>query len=112
MYDLVSPTSHASLRDDLFIIFLFHDETLETGERKIKTIGKMLDSKITLEGLFTVVLYTKVVHDNKLGNKYYFQTQTDGDNTAKSPKGMFEEKLIPNDLNLVIQGIIQYENNV
>jgi Holliday junction resolvase RusA-like endonuclease len=112
MYDLLSPNTHNSLRDDLVIFFLFHDETLDTGEKKIKTIGKMLDSKVTLEGLFTMVLYTKVVHDNKTGNKYYFQTQTDGDNTAKSPKDMFEEKLIPNDLLYVVQSLNKYENNV
>lgn len=108
MYDLLSPQTHASLRDDLIVFFLFHDERSDDGGRKIKTIGKLLDDKITLEGLFTIVLYTSVISD-KSGNKYSFVTQTDGNNTAKSPKGMFETTLIPNDLKLVIQAIKEYE---
>lgn len=71
---------------------------------------KMLDEKITLEGLFTLVLYTKVEADPKEGNKYYFQTQTDGTNTAKSPRGMFDSLLIPNDLQFVLNQIEKYEN--
>lgn len=109
MYNLLSPNTHRTLRDDLIVIFLFHDEKSDDGGRKIKTIGKMLDEKITLEGLFTIVLYTQVVAD-KGNNQYFFVTQTDGNNTAKSPKGMFAEKTIPNDLTLVIKAIKDYEN--
>ena len=110
MYNLLSPTTHASLRDDLYIFFIYHDEKSDDGGRKIKSIGKLLDDKITLEGLFSIVLYTKVEHDNKTGNKYYFVTQTDGSTTAKSPKGMFKDLLIPNSLQDVVNAIHKYEN--
>jgi hypothetical protein len=110
MYNLLAPQTHASLRDDLFVFFLFHDEKSDDGGRKIKSIGKLLDDKITLEGLFSIVLYTRVEHDAKNGNKYYFVTQTDGSTTAKSPKGMFPETLIPNDLQYVVNSITKYEN--
>lgn len=91
------------LREDLNVIFLSHNEQKEDGTSKVKTIGKMLDEKITIEGLFTIVLNT-VIQDNK----YYFQTQNNGFNTTKSPFGMFDERLIENDLKLVTEKINEY----
>ena len=100
------------LREDLKVIFLMHDEQLVNKDdfsmvRKIKTIGKLLDDKITLEGLFTIVLFTKVEH-NDTGNKYYFLTQSDGTTRGKSPKGMFKDFKIPNDLKFVCETIDEY----
>ncbi|MDU7925287.1 MAG: AAA family ATPase [Finegoldia magna] len=91
------------LREDLNVIFLSHNEQKEDGTSKVKTIGKLLDEKITIEGLFTIVLNT-VIQDNK----YYFQTQNNGFNTTKSPLGMFDEQLIENDLKLVTEKINEY----
>lgn len=88
------------LRDDLNIYILSHTEKNEDGSLKIKTIGKMLDEKITLEGMVTMVLYT-IINDNN----YLFQTQNNGRNTAKSPMGMFKEILIENDLKFVNESI-------
>jgi adenylate kinase family enzyme len=110
LYDLISPSTHASLREDLYVFFLFHDDKGEDNTRRIKSIGKLLNEKITIEGLFTIVLFTDVEHDAKSGNKYYFVTQTDGNTTAKSPAGMFSERLIPNDLQFVVNSITKYEN--
>lgn len=75
----------------------------EDGTSKVKTIGKLLDEKITIEGLFTIVLNTVIQN-----NKYYFQTQNNGFNTTKSPLGMFDEQLIENDLKLVTEKINEY----
>lgn len=106
IYDLISPQFLASLRDDLTVVFLSHSE--DTGEKvKFKTIGKMLDEKITVEGLFTVVLSAEVKVENGK-NKYFFLTQTDGRNTCKSPEGMFESMEIPNDLSYVITKMKEY----
>ena len=91
------------LREDLNIFFLSHNEQKEDGTSKVKTIGKLLDEKITIEGLFTIVLNT-VIQDNK----YYFQTQNNGFSTTKSPLGMFDEQLIENDLKLVTEKINEY----
>lgn len=104
---------HNKLREDLTVIYLNHDDesTDAMGDRKIKakTIGKVVDNVITLEGLFTVVLFTKV-KKGKEGMEYYFITQTDGATTAKSPRGMFETLEIPNDLNFVINKMNEYNN--
>lgn len=101
-----------SLRQDLKVVFLTHDEIIQENfqpKRKIKTIGKLLDDKVTLEGLFTVVLFTDVQKNKeKNGLKYSFITQNDGTTTAKSPRGMFATFNIPNDLADVIKKINAY----
>lgn len=83
------------------VYFLSHSETTE-GKTKAKTIGKMLDEKITLEGLFTVVLKTAVTDDG-----YFFDTKNSGNDTTKAPMGMFEDR-IKNDLSYIDQQIIEY----
>ena len=83
---------------------LSHSETSDAGETKAKTIGKLLDDKICLEGMFSMVLNT-VVEDGK----FYFETQNNGQNTSKSPEGMFDSVRIPNDLEYVISHINKYE---
>lgn len=70
----------------------------------------MVDEKLTLEGLFTVVLFGKVKKDKDGVISYVFETVNSGDNTCKSPKGMFTEQAIPNDLQLVREAILNYEN--
>lgn len=93
---------------DVIVYFLHHTETDgNTGKVKAKTMGKMLDSQLTLEGLFSIVLMC--VTDGKQHN---FITQSDGFTTAKSPMEMFPE-VIDNDLKAVDQTIRSYyEMNV
>lgn len=76
---------------------------------KIKTIGKMLDQKLTVESISTITLGTYVESDpiSKKIN-YYFITQNTGNTTCKSPEEMFDDLLIPNDLNYVVQKIKEY----
>ena len=100
------------MRDDLYIFFLTHSEetTDVNGHRKVKakTIGKMIDNTLTLEGLFSIVLFGRVIkEEDKL--VYGFDTQNNGENTCKSPMEMFEEFFIDNDLQFVKDCIIQYE---
>lgn len=98
----------SSMSEDYNIIFLHHTE-VDNGIIKLKTSGKMLDSAITMEGLFTMVLMTGVIKENgKL--RYVFTTQNDGTTTAKSPMGMFETKEIDNDLLYVVDTIHDFEN--
>lgn len=99
------------MRDDLFIVVSTHSEN--TGDNlnpyyKIKTQGKMLDSVITLEGLFTYVLFTRVIKDESDKVQYKFLTNSDGTCTAKSPMGLFEDLLIDNDLDYVVKKIQEY----
>lgn len=71
---------------------------------------KLVDNALTLEGLFSIVLYGKILKkDDKLS--YGFETVNNGENTCKSPMGMFEEPFIPNDLQYVKERIAEYENN-
>lgn len=102
------------LRDDLIVFFLTHAEesTDIEGNRKLKakTIGKMIDNVLTLEGLFSIVLFGKVKKDKERGVRYVFETQNNGENTCKSPRGMFDALEISNDLGLVRTAIINYEN--
>jgi nicotinamide riboside kinase len=102
------------LRDDLIVFILHHSEeaTDSAGSRykKAKTIGKLVDDKITLEGMYTIVLYTDVQKNDDKQIEYKFVTQNTGNTTAKSPKGMFDELYIPNDLKLVSDKINEYYN--
>lgn len=88
--------------DDVIVYFLHHTETTDTGKIKAKTSGKMLDNQLTLEGLFSIVLLCKTD-----GQEHYFETQSDGYSTCKSPMEMFENK-IDNDLKNVDKVIREY----
>lgn len=88
--------------DDVIVYFLHHTETTDTGKVKAKTSGKMLDNQLTLEGLFSIVLLCKTD-----GQEHYFETQSDGYSTCKSPMEMFDLK-IDNDLKMVDTKIREY----
>ena len=68
----------------------------------------MIDNSLTLEGLFSIVLFAKVIKNEKNKLEYVFVTQTDGENTCKTPMEMFDNEYIPNDLELVRQTILKY----
>lgn len=92
-----------SLPDDTIVYLLCHTSTDENGVEKMKTIGKLVDEKITPEGLFTIVLKTAVSDGN-----YAFVTQNNGKDTVKSPEGMFDTYAIKNDLKYVDEKIRNY----
>lgn len=91
------------LPDDVRVYILSHVENTDDGRTKIKTIGRMLDEKITLEGMVSIVLKT-VVQDGQ----YLFSTRNNGSDTVKTPMGMFDADLIENDLAAVDSAIYQY----
>ena len=93
----------AALPADKIVYFLGHSDIDANGNEKFKTIGKMLDEKVTLEGMFTIVLKT-VVTDGK----YQFSTRNSGQDTVKTPLGMFDDVLIDNDLAMVDRTIRDY----
>lgn len=101
------------LRDDLMVFFTMHAEDsvdLEGRRRvKAKTIGKLIDNALTLEGLFSIVLFSKVKKDKDGVLRYVFETQNNGENTCKSPKGLFDSFEIPNDMGFVRQSILEFE---
>ena len=88
--------------DDVIVYFLHHTERTDDGRLKAKTLGKMLDNQLTVEGLFSIVLLCQAE-----GSEHYFITNSDGSNPAKSPMEMFEMR-IPNDLKEVGKTIREY----
>lgn len=100
-WDVLMAASNQSRGRRVYI--MAHTASDELGRTRMKTIGKLLDEKITPEGLVTVCLRT-VVRDNS----YYFATQNSGADTTKSPMGMFDEPLIENDLAAVDAAIYSY----
>lgn len=93
------------LPENKIVYFIGHSEQMDNGREHFKTIGRMIDNYVTLEGKFTVVLKA-VVKDGH----YYFQTHNNGSDTVKSPLGMFDEDLIDNDLKAVDDIIRDYWN--
>lgn len=93
----------ADLPADVRVYYLSHCETLENGITTIKLIGKLLREKITIEGLFTIVLRTSVIDQ-----KYFFLTQNSGKDTVKSPMGMFSEYAVENDLAYIDDKVCNY----
>jgi len=110
MFDIIN--AGISLPSDKNFILLTHSDESE-GALKMKTIGKLLDEKIVLAGLFTYVLYT-VVKNTPAGVEYRFATNRTQNDAfvqvpAKTPIGVFEDILIPNDLGFVLQKIAEYD---
>lgn len=103
------------LRDNIKTFVLAHSEDVDVGfetVKKIKTVGKMVDEKIELPGLFTILLFTKNSwNDSDKKMTYEFVTNRDNIYPAKSPYGMFPNLYIPNDLGYVSSCIDEYENS-
>lgn len=97
------PDTVRELPNDCIVYIMCHTDRDEEGFEKIKTIGKLLDEKICLEGMSTIVLKTNVTD-----GKYVFLTQNNGKDTTKSPAGMFPSYAIDNDLKYVDDKIRNY----
>lgn len=96
-------TAATALADHKRVYLLSHTSTDEFGKTKIKTIGKLLDEKIVMEGLVTIVLRTVVIND-----QYLFRTRNNGSDTVKSPIDLFTDETIPNDLAAVDAAIREF----
>ncbi len=92
-----------ALAEDVRVYFLAHSDTDEQGKTRSKTIGKLLNEKITVEGLLTIVLRAQVVN-----GQHIFSTRTNGNDTVKTPIGMFDMEHVENDLALVDKAICDY----
>ena len=93
----------SELPKEMIVYVIMHEDKNEFGETKPKTIGKLLDDKVCIEGMFTIVL-----HAMKANGKYVFATNSDGLDCAKSPLGMFDEESIDNDLAKIDEKIREY----
>ena len=103
-----------NMREDCKMIFLTHSENVGDAlnpKYVIKTVGKMLAEKVTLEGLFTYIFFTKVSEGEDGKMKYTLITNTDGKCIAKTPMDMFTDLEIDNDLSEIIKVIDDYNND-
>ena len=99
------------MREDCTMAFLTHSDNVGTEidpKYVIKTIGKLLSEKVTLEGLFTYIFFTKVSEGDNGKMEYKLITNNDGKCLAKTPLGMFEDLEIDNDLNQILEVIKEY----
>lgn len=90
------------LPEDVFVYFMMHEISNDYGEVKVRTIGKLLDEKVCVEGMFTICL-----HCMTDGTRHYFKTQGDTMDIAKSPEEMFDSE-IENDLKYVDEQARKY----
>lgn len=102
-YDIASCASELPANKRVYV--LAHTSTDDNGNVRIKTLGKLLDEKIVIEGMFTTVLRT---HVDPGANRYSFTTQNNGHDTVKSPLGMFPDKEIENDLATIDATLCDY----
>ena len=103
MYDDIADTMYFLVKrikketpEDVIVYVMLHEDTNDMGETKIRTIGRLIDNKVCLEGMVTVCL--RCMSDN---GKHFFRTQTDGFDISKSPEEMFEDTEIDNNLKMV-----------
>ncbi len=101
VWDIINASAQAG--DVKRVYILSHTQNSEDGSVKIKTIGKLLDEKITIEGMFTMVMRTSVNQGS-----YLFSTHNSGHDTVKTPLGMFDDDYIPNDLAAVDAAITDF----
>lgn len=90
------------LPDDVIVYIIMHEQTSDYGDTKLRTIGKLLDEKVCIEGMVTISL--RCLAD---GDRHYFRTNSDGRDITKSPEGMFDLE-IENDLKAVDARIREY----
>lgn len=91
--------------EDTIVYFMMHPDYDESGRMKAKTIGKMLDNQLTIEGMFPIVLLA-----DRDDAGFHFITQSDGTTPVKAPMGMFADAVIDNDLKAVDSAIRDYWN--
>jgi hypothetical protein len=107
------------MRDDLWLIYVFHDDTVETNvgpQRKIRiTAGRMLDEKVDLPSYFSYVVYTEVSTkaETAKSDRFKFRICNDGYSPAKMPPGVFDEDIetVPNDMKALLESINDFELN-
>lgn len=91
------------LPDDKIVYLMHHIELDDTGREKAKTVGKMVDNYIVVEGCFSIVMKAIATSDG-----YFFRTKTNGADNIKTPLGMFDDEQIDNDLLMVDNKIREF----
>lgn len=103
VWNFINYVQSSAVAPDAIVYLIMHEDVNEDGTNKLRTIGKLLDQKVCIEGMATVVLHAIVK-----GDQHVFETQSNGVGIAKSPEGMFPGVEIENDLKLVDAAIRNY----
>lgn len=103
IWNFINYIQSAAVAPDAIVYIIMHEDVNEDGTNKLRTIGKLLDQKVCIEGMATVVLHALVK-----GDRHIFETQSNGATIAKSPEGMFDSVEIENDLKAVDTAIRKY----
>jgi hypothetical protein len=101
-WNLIEFIKH-SVPKDKIVYVVMHEDTDDFGNIRPKTIGKLLDEKVCIEGMFTVVFRCSVEN-----GKHVFHTQTSENDVAKTPIGMFKDEVIDNDIVMIDKAIREY----
>jgi len=101
-YQLVSRIKN-EVEDDKIVYIMMHEDIDDYGNTKLRTIGRLIDNKVCLEGMVTICIRCM-----SSGGKHYFKVRTDGTDVTKTPRDMFETAEIPNDLKYVDTVIREY----
>lgn len=104
MYFLVQRIK-AETPEDVIVYIMLHEDTNDMGETKLRTIGKLIDNKVCMEGMVTICI--RCMSDN---GKHFFRTQTDGFDITKTPEDMFSDTEIDNNLKFVDDTIRAFYN--
>lgn len=107
MYDAIADMMYFLIQriktevpDDVIVYIVFHEDTADDGQVKIRTLGRLLDNKVCMEGMVTIVL--RCMSEN---GKHFFKTATDGFDITKAPEDMFADAIIDNNLKMVDETI-------
>lgn len=110
MYDTIADTMYTlvkKIKDDVdpdkIVYIMMHEDTDDFGATKLRTIGKLIDNKVCLEGMVTICI--RCMSD---GGRHFFRVQTNGSDITKTPEDMFDTPEIENDLKLVDSIIREY----
>lgn len=105
VWNLINFIQSPAVAPDAIVYLIMHEDLDDAGASKLRTIGKLLDQKVCIEGMVTVVLHAVIK-----GDRHLFETQSNGATIAKSPEGMFADVEVENDLKAVDEAIRKYWN--
>ena len=103
VWNFINYVQSPAVASDAIVYLIMHEDVNDDGTNKLRTVGKLLDQKVCIEGMCTIVLHALVK-----GDRHIFETQSNGATIAKSPEGMFKETEIENDLKAVDDAIRSY----
>lgn len=109
VYESIVGIDITQMREDLNIIVMHHTEIKDDGVIGSKSSGKLLDNEVVLDSHVTYLLHTRMVPGDKPADRYKFQVQFDGVFMSKTPDGVFDTEMVPNDLQFVLDKIMEYE---